>query len=43
VAGDPLEAYELPGRRGSRKGPSRRILIGETPGPWRRGQGAIGS
>jgi len=36
MTGDPLEALELHGRRGSWKYP-KRTLVGEMLGPWREG------
>jgi len=41
----PTGTLELHGRRGSRRDPKypRRVLVGETLGPWRGGKGPIES
>jgi len=41
----PTGSLELHGRRESRKDSKypRRILVGETPEPWKKGRGSVGS
>jgi len=45
ISSDLLEAYEVHGRKGSRKDSKypRRIFVGETLGPWRERYGPTGN